>query len=399
MIELLSGVRVIECAMLFNGDQTGRTLGDLGADVIKVETPGVGDYLRDFLGQITPHNSLSHLYANRNKRSITLNLKSDEGRDLFFRLLQSADIFVDGFAGDACDRLGIGYEAQRKAKPDIIYAQCSGFGAAGPAAGVPTHGQMMGSLGGGAVLELRPDGFVKENGGLTDGTVVGAMATALTAVAALQRRERTGEGCYIDGAGSDAVLANEWYRATYHWNDAKITDRSGMFDPTRLNPKYAFYATEDDKFVIFCAIEPKFWTNFCQAIDRTDLLSSHDSSAPVDYMTGGDALADTLKTIFGGRTQREWTELAIRHDIPLGPANQVADLQSDPQLNARGMIVESTHPEAGKFLSVGWPALVSDQPFEIYRPAPALGQDQAEILAELGIDSDEVDRLAERAVI
>jgi len=140
MIELLKGVRVIECAVLFNGDQTGRHLADLGADVIKVEAPGVGDYLRDFLGQIAPHHSPAHLFANRNKRSITLNLRSDEGREVFWRLLATADIFVDGFAGDACAKMGIGYDDQRKVKPDIIYAQCSGFGAHGPYAQIPTHG-------------------------------------------------------------------------------------------------------------------------------------------------------------------------------------------------------------------------------------------------------------------
>src|SRR5262245_16021562 len=107
MIELLKGVRVLECAVLFNGDQTGRMLADRGADVIKVEARGVGDYLRDFLGQITPHNSPPHLHVNRNKRSVTLNLRSEEGRKIFFDLLKTADIFVDGFAGDACDKLGI----------------------------------------------------------------------------------------------------------------------------------------------------------------------------------------------------------------------------------------------------------------------------------------------------
>src|SRR5262245_6138872 len=112
MIRLLEGVRVLECAVLFNGDQLGRLLGDLGADVIKIEAPGTGDYLRDFLGQITPHHSPAHLYVNRNKRGITLDLRTDDGRRLFFELLRTADIFVDGFAGDACAALGIGYDEQ-----------------------------------------------------------------------------------------------------------------------------------------------------------------------------------------------------------------------------------------------------------------------------------------------
>ena len=125
MFDLLKDVRVVEAAMLFNGDQVGRALGDLGADVIKVETPGSGDYLRDFLGQITPHNSPAHLYANRNKRSIALDLKSPEGKYTFFELLKTADIFVDGFVAGACDRLGIGYEQQRVLTPAYrLTARC-----------------------------------------------------------------------------------------------------------------------------------------------------------------------------------------------------------------------------------------------------------------------------------
>ena len=398
LIRLLEGIRVLECAMLFNGDHTGRLLGDLGADVIKVETPGVGDYLRDFLGQVTPHHSVAHLYANRNKRSITLNLKTAEGRAIFFRLLKTTDVFVDGFAGDACDRLGIGYDTQRAVKPDIVYAQCSGFGASGPSAQVPTHGQMMGSLGGGVQLGVNDDGLVDELGGLTDGSVVGATATALTAVAALQHRDRTGEGCYIDGAGSDAVLANEWFRPTYHWNGARITDRSAMFDPTVRNPKYCWYLTKDDRFVILAAIEPKFWANFCTAIDRPDLAQTHDSSVPVDYHTGGDDMADVLKNLFLSRTQQDWTDLAIAHDIPLGPANRVEDLRGDPQLQAREIIYDAVHPDAGAYTTVGWPAIVKGQPFAITHPAPKLGEHQAEVLAELGFSEAEIEDLATRGV-
>ena len=132
MSKLLEGVRVLESAVLFNGDSLGALLGDLGADVIKIESPGMGDYLRDFLGQITPHHSPAHIQVNKNKRSVTLDLRSDEGRALFFELLQTADVFIDGFAGNACAKLGIGYEQQKAAKPDIVYCQYSGYGSSGP---------------------------------------------------------------------------------------------------------------------------------------------------------------------------------------------------------------------------------------------------------------------------
>jgi crotonobetainyl-CoA:carnitine CoA-transferase CaiB-like acyl-CoA transferase len=399
VIDLLRDVRVLECAMLFNGDQTGRILGDLGADVIKVEAPGRGDYLRDFLGQITPRNSVAHLYANRNKRSVTLNLKSDEGRALFFRLLETADIFVDGFAGDACNELGIGYEAQRAVKPDIIYAQCSGFGAHGSLSRLPTHGMMMGSLGGGARLRVNEEGLAEELGGLTDGTMVGATATALTAVSALVRRARTGAGCYVDGAGSDAVLATEWFRPTYYWNADRIVDRSGMFDPSGRNPKYSYYVTKDDKYVMFCAIEPKFWRNFCVGADREDLLDVHDAGVAVDYSSGGDALVYALRDLFRTRTQQEWTDLAVAHDVPLGPANQVEDLRDDAHLRDRGIVHDSEHPVAGSFTSVGWPALVSGQRFDITRHAPAVGEHTSEVLSELGVSEIDLAELGSRHII
>ena len=399
MIRLLEGTRVIECAVLFNGDQTGRHLADLGADVIKVEAPDVGDYLRDFQGQIVPHHSPAHMYVNRNKRSVTLNLRSDAGREVFFQLLRTADIFVDGFAGDACTRLGIGYEQQRQVKPDIIYAQCSGFGAHGPYAQIPTHGQMMGALGGGVRLAVGSDGLVAEQGGLADGTVVGPLYTALTAIAALHARGRTGEGAYIDGAGSDAVLSTQWFHAIYAWNDDRLTGRQGMSQGSGRNPKYHFYETKDRRFVLLCAIEPKFWENFCRAVGRSDLLELHDRSAPVDFGSGNDALAYELQAIFHERTKVEWAELAVTHDIALGPANQVADLRDDPQLSARGIVHDSVHPVAGPFTDVGWPAIVAGQEFDVTKPAPLLGEHVDEVLAEVGYDQGAIAALRERGTV
>jgi crotonobetainyl-CoA:carnitine CoA-transferase CaiB-like acyl-CoA transferase len=397
MIELLAGVRVVECAILFNGDQTGRLLADMGADVIKVESPGTGDYLRDFLGQITPHHSPAHLYVNRNKRSATIDLRSDEGRAVFFDLLCTADIFVDGFAGDACKRLGVGYEAQRAVKPDIIYVQCSGFGAVGPYANVPTHGQMMGALGGGVNLRMGDDGLVEELGGLGDGTVVGATNAALTAVAALHHRQKTGTGVRIDAAGSDAVVATQWFAPTYAWNDHRLTDRRGMPRGGGPSAKYQFYETKDHKFVLFCGIEQKFWRNFCQEVGREDLVESHDDTAPVDF--GPSDLRFEMQSIFHQRTLAEWMDAAIRSDIAMGPANQLVDLLDDPHLAAREIIVETEHPHAGPVTQVGWPAPVGGQPFEVARPAPLLGEHTDELLREIGYPSEKVTALREAGTI
>jgi crotonobetainyl-CoA:carnitine CoA-transferase CaiB-like acyl-CoA transferase len=410
MMHLLGGVRVLECAILPTGDQTSRLLGDLGADVIKVERPGTGDYLRELGDRITPQNSVFHLLCNRNKRSIELDLRSDAGRAVFYDLLATADIFVDGFAGDACEKLGIGYEAQRAVKPDIIYCQANGFGTRGEYSQIPVHGYMMGSVAGqeryhvddaGAVTTALSDGLYFS--GSIDGPLSTALYAALTAVAALHQRDRSGEGAYIDAAGADAVLANQCLDAVMAWNADRITDRRNPaptvgLDP-RLRPKYTWYQTKDDKIVLLAAIEHKFWDNFCRAAGRPDLLEVKDTTFAVDFADGGRAdLFDLLVPIFRERTQAEWVTLARVHDIPLCPGNSRMETLTDPHLRAREIINESVHPVAGPYTSTGWPAPVSNQPFELYRHAPALGEHTAEILSGIGYSEERIAALREGGV-
>ncbi len=412
MIKLLQGVRVIECAMLPTGDQTSRLLGDLGADVIKVERPGYGDYLRELGDRITPQNSVFHLLCNRNKRSVTIDLRQDEGRDLFFSLLETTDVFVDGFAGDACEALGIGYDAQRAVKPDIVYCQASGFGARGAYSQIPVHGYMMGAVAGQEQYEVDEQGVVHQVlnpeglyfSGSIDGPLSTALYAALTTVAALRRRDQTGEGAYIDAAGADAVLANQCLDAVMAWNSTRITDRRNPPPPVGMDPhkrpKYTWYATKDDRIVLLAAIEHKFWDNFCVAVGREDLLDVKDTSFAVDFADGGKAdLLDELVPVFKERTLAEWMDIARTHDIPLCPANSKQDTLEDPHLRAREIVHEMTHPVAGPYTSTGWPAPVSGQPFDVARHAPELGEQTDEILAELGLTAERITRLRERRVV
>ncbi|HEX6657118.1 MAG TPA: CoA transferase [Ilumatobacter sp.] len=413
MTGLLDGVRVLEVAVLFNGDLVGQHLGDLGADVIKIESPGRGDYLRDMLGQIVPHQSPAHLQVNRNKRSVTLDTRTDAGREVFWKLLATADVFVDGLLSGACDRMGIGYDEQRRRKPSIVYCHCSGFGATGPYAAIPTHGQMMNAAAAGVALTLEPDGFVRQHpndelmfgtSGGGDGTTAAAVHAALRTVAALLRRDRTGAGAFLDAAGADAVIAQGWIGAVYGWNEQRLTSRTGLRprgSPPFSSARYQYYATADDRFVLFCAIEPKFWERFCVAVDRSDLAAgATDDSAPVDFAHGDHALRRELQRIFATRTQRDWVALAREHDIPIGPAHQgVMSLLDDDQLRSRNVIVEGEHPEAGQFTYVGSPVIVDHQRFEVERPAPLLGEHTGDVLAEVGFSADEVERLRRERIV
>ena len=413
MSDLLEGIRVVECAVLFNGDTVGMWLADMGADVIKIESPGQGDYLRDMLGQIVPHHSPAHLQVNKNKRSMTLDLRREEGRDVFWDLLRTADVFVDGFLAGACDALGIGYERQREIKPDIVYCHYSGFGATGPYARIPTHGQMMNALAASVPLETGGDGLVREHAstepmkGTTiggDGTAAGAVHAALHVVAALVRRASTGQGCYLDAAGSDGVVAQGWIGATYALNNDRITDRTGLRQPgdiERTSAKYNFYETADGRYVLFCAIEHKFWQRFCAAVDRPDLTGGNDvGDSPVDFAHRDEPLRRELQAIFSTRSQAEWVAFARDHRLPLGPAHQrVAELRDDPQISARQIIVEGEHPAAGAFTYVGEPVIVDGTSYRLRRPAPSLGEHTDELLGELGRTAEDIATLRAEGVI
>jgi crotonobetainyl-CoA:carnitine CoA-transferase CaiB-like acyl-CoA transferase len=417
MSELLVGVRVIESAVLFNGDTVGSLLGDLGADVIKLEAPGRGDYLRWMLGQMAPGQSPAHVQVNRNKRSVTLDLRRDEGREVFWRLLATTDVFVDGNAGDAMERLGVGYEAQRARKPDIIYCQYSGFGATGPYAQVPTHGQMMDALAGAHPRAMDEEGFLRPapytdlmsgmaSGG--EGTAAGAIHAAFYVAAALAQRARTGEGAYVDVAGTDGVIRQAWIAATHTLNDHRITDRRSM-PPVRggqmHGATYQYYESRDGKNILFCCIEPKFWRNFCMAVGREDLIGANlggtsDAASPVDFGNDQDELRHELQRIFHTRDLAEWMKVAAEHDIAMGPAyRSILESAQDPQVMSRSAIHVQAHRVVGEFTYVGEAGRVQGQPFHVRLPAPDLGEHTREVLIELGYTEAELEKLATVKVI
>jgi crotonobetainyl-CoA:carnitine CoA-transferase CaiB-like acyl-CoA transferase len=395
MSDLLEGVRVIEVASLLNGDTVGMRLGDMGADVIKVEAPPAGDYVRDINGVLGPRCSTMHLHVNRNKRSIAVDLRTPAGIETFWRLLDTADVCVDGLLPGATDRLGIGYEAQRARKPSIVYCQYTGYGATGPYSRLPTHGQMMDALAAAFPRELGPDGLMRppaerrvggRSGG--EGTAAGAVHAALHVVAALVRRQRTGQGCYIDVAASDAIVAQAWVDASSELNRGRVLDPEHIpqQDVDGLTgAKYQYYETADRKVVLLCAIEHRFWDAFCHAVGRPDLASRKNTDTPVDF--GADpALRRELQAIFHQRTQQAWIELALKHRIPIGPApRDFAEMREDPHVRQRRAVFEAEHPVAGPYTHTGEGAIVDGKPFAIRRHAPAYGEHSAEILRELGV--------------
>ncbi len=361
--------------------------------------------MRDILGQIGPRNSPAHLHLNRNKRSIALDLRDPEDQKVFWKLHESADIFVDGSVAGAAERRGIGYEAQRVRNPGIIYCQATGFGATGPYAQIPTHGRMQTALGGaypmtkgndGRVVQVVPEpsayGTTKGAGYAASPSIAGAYAVAYIA-SALYARTRSGQGCYLDVGASDAIIAAGWMAPVYTLNWDRLTDMNGLPDDPQdpefeERVKYQFYETADEEFVLFCCAEPKFWNKFCDLVGRDDLKDSDDSgSVALDFGHNDEKLRAELSSIIGSRTQDEWLALAAKNHLPIGPSPRIAKLADDPHIQSREILRDYVHPEAGPFLDVAPPVISSAGKWKLRHPAPAHGQHSSEILQELGLDS------------
>jgi crotonobetainyl-CoA:carnitine CoA-transferase CaiB-like acyl-CoA transferase len=413
MAGLLDGVRVIESAQLFTGDYTGQLLADEGAEVIKFESPFRGDYLRDFLGQMKPHSrgySPLHIILNRNKRSVAIDLRTEEGRDIFWMALETADVFLDGNTTGASDRLGIGYSLQRDRKPNIIYAQITGLGASGPYARVPTHGQSMSSLAGLSSYEVGPDGYprrLEESSDVLRGgqpVVEGPLYLAYGIAAALYRRERTGLGSYLDVGASDATISAAWMSVVQQMNKDRIgADETGMGGASTggANSKYNVYETKDGRFILVALIEHHFWEHFCRGIGREDLLAEEvgyaSKAVAIDW--GPSALRGQLRDILKTRTLEEWMQFAAEHDVVMAPVNRASDLRDDPQLRARESIIDYNFPSLGTVTLTGNPIKVTGEHYSVRHPAPALGEYNEEFLAGLGIDIEQQGKLRQLGIL
>jgi crotonobetainyl-CoA:carnitine CoA-transferase CaiB-like acyl-CoA transferase len=388
-VGLLHGYRVIESSLLLNGATTTMMLADLGADVIKVENPALGDYIR------IPETEYLHLQVNKGKRSLAVDLRTDAGREVFGRLLATADVFVTNAVADRNRRLGLAYDQLRALKPDLVYCQNTGFGATGPYASIPTHGQMMDSLAGARPVALGADGLTHARGGATwpslqvggEATATGAVYAAFHVAAALAHRERTGEGCYIDVSAACAVVASAWSAFSAQLNepelvDAMEADRDGV-------ARYQWYETADGRFVIFCPEERRFWDRFCELVGRPDLRDR----------VHGIELRKEIQAVLRTRTRDEWLSVALEHDLPLGPVHDgAAAVAADPQIAARQILIRSSRPDGRPFTYVGQPALVDGKAAEPGAAAPTPGQHTDEVLRELGYDAGAIAALADAGV-
>ncbi len=378
----LDGIRVLDLTQVMAGPFCTMQLGDMGADVIKVEPPGTGDLSRRMGGdalRLTGEDRAPFLALNRNKRSITLDLKDPDDRARFLALVAGADVLVENFRPGVMRRLGLDFESLAARNPRLVYASISGFGQDGPLADRPGFDLIAQGLSGIMSVTGVPGGAPVKCGIPVADLAAGLYATN-GILAALFARERTGQGQYIETSLFEAALALSVWESTEYW--ATGIAPSAMGSAHRLNAPYEVFPTRDG-YLAIAAITDAQWTQLCAALSRDALASDPRFATNANRMANRAALAEELGAALREETTDTWVERLLAAGVPAGPIHDYAQVFADPHTAARGMVQRMIHPVEGEVNSLGFPVHMAATPLTIRRPPPLLGEHTAEILAEI----------------
>ncbi len=393
----LEGVRILDLTWVLSGPFATMVLSDLGADVIKIERPGVGDIARGNGPQV---NGLStyFLSLNRGKKSITLNLASEQGKDIFLRLVEQADVVVENFVPGTMSRLGLGYETVKQRNPRIIYAACSGFGQTGPYTAKPAFDVIVQAMGGIMSITGEPGG-PPVRPGVSLGDIAAGLFLSIAILAALNERNQSGQGQMIDISMLDCQLAIQENAFVRYLATGEVPRALGTRHPV-FTP-FQVFPTEDGHIAVATmgGVQDQ-WPLFCATIGRLDIMDDERFQTGWTRSQHHEVLEPILNQAMKTRTTQEWLEEFEGVRIPCGPVNTIDQVAADPQVAARGMIAEVKHPTAGKFRVVNTPVRLSRTPCHVERACPDLGEHTDEVLREqLAMTGQEVDRLRESGVI
>jgi alpha-methylacyl-CoA racemase len=381
----LAGIRVLDLTRLLPGPFCSLLLADLGADVVKIEEPGSGDYMR-WYPPLQDGRSVLFNAINRNKRSVTLNLKADRGRELFKKLAARADVVIEGNRPGVIDRLGAGWQVLHSLNPKLILCSITGFGQTGPYALRAGHDINYMAIAGALALNAEPGRDPHPLGVQVADIGAGAQGAATAILAALVEVSRGGEGRHLDVSMTDGALS--WLTTPM----AQMREEGGVprRGDLRLTGRYACYRVyrcADGRFYSVGALEPKFWAELCAAWERPDLVERQYSEAEDQAR-----LQREVEAIFAGRTRDDWQRLLGDRDVCCEPVLELDEVAAHPQIAARGLVVETP---TGTEIAPAVPFL------ENWRRLgpPGLGEHNAEVLAEVGVDARELEELAAAGVI
>ncbi|MBM4267402.1 MAG: CoA transferase [Deltaproteobacteria bacterium] len=340
----LAGLRVIESSLLGPGAITTH-LADLGADVIKVESPA-GDYIREMTWPIVEGVSLLHLHVSRGKKSLTLDLKNPKAVEIYLELVKTADAVVEAMRPGSLARLGLGYEELKRVNPKIVYCNISGYGMTGPYKDMPSHGIAYDTWAGLVPPAYDEEGFCYISEHASMGIHAGPVFGALGILAGVIRARETGEGCQMEIAQSDAAAYMDWYRSeswkAYERPESEVTGNKSD-DYVRRAPgtagmkegvRYQMYDSSDGH-VLFMASEKEFWKNFCEGVGRLDMFERWPGSKFADHARNNREMQRELREIFKSKTSAEWIAFSNEKNTPIAPVNTPKTIADDPQFQER----------------------------------------------------------------
>ena len=391
-VSILNHITVVECATFVTGPYATALLADLGARVIKIESPPDGDPYRTFAPD--PYFSFNFAHLNRNKESLALDLKAAKGKEICLDLIKRADVFAENFRPGTADRLGLGYEAVRALNPRLVYCSISAFGQTGPYVDKPgfdTLGQAMSGL-----LSLLSDPNDPKVMGVAVSDYVTGLSAGYGILGALLAREKSGAGCRVETSLLQATLSFIGETAAGYMRTGNVPNRMA-----RVKNAHAFAFVCKDKLplAIHCSVPEKFWLALLKAVDRTDIAKDERFKTRDDRRQNFEALEAMLAPVFAAKTREEWLKQLESDDVPVAPLYNVAEVLADPQVKHLGLVEELEHPQAGKLKFIGAPVRYEGLALGKSAPPPLLGAHSQAILTELGYGRAEVDELAALSIV
>jgi crotonobetainyl-CoA:carnitine CoA-transferase CaiB-like acyl-CoA transferase len=387
----LEGIKVLDLTRLLPGPYCSMLLADLGADVLKIEEPKLGDTMRlrePFLSK----ESMQYLILNRNKRSLSLNLKAPEAKEIFYQLAKNSDVIIESFRPGVVKRLGVDYESIAAMNPKIVYCSITGYGQEGPYRDVPGHDinylaisgiLSMTGLKGGPPMQL----------GLPIADVGGGLFASFAILAALLGRQGSGKGQYIDVAMLDGLISFLSLFAANYFATGKPPLR-GEFRQSCIYPFYNIYKAKDDEYLTLGCSEEHFWANLCKALGREDLIEHQFDEGEIR-----EEAFQFLRSTFLTKTRDEWIDMLRKADVCCAPVYNLKEVFKDTHVLERDMVQEIDHPIEGAVKQLGFPWKFSETPAEIKSSPPALGEHTHEVMQNLGYSKETIDAFKEKGII
>ena len=391
-VTILNNITVVECATYVTGPYASALLADLGARVIKVESPPDGDPYRTFAPD--PYFSFNFAHLNRNKESLALDLKTAKGKGICLDLIKRADVFVENFRPGTADRLGLGYEALRALNPRLVYCSISAFGQTGPYVDKPgfdTLGQAMSGL-----LSLLSDPDDPKVMGVAVSDYVTGLSAGYGILGALLAREKSGAGCRVETSLLQATLSFIGETAAGYMRTGNVPNRMARVKNAHA---FAFVCKDNLPLAIHCSVPEKFWLALLTAIDRMDIAKDERFKTRDGRRQNYEALEAMLAPVFATKTRDEWLKQLKSHDVPAAPLYNVAEVLADPQVKHLDLVEELDRPQAGKLKFIGAPVRYDGLAKAKSAPPPLLGAQTQTILMDLGYDQAAIDGLAGQKII